>query len=198
MASPDPSRDPPWIHSQTNATVDLLVPNRHARCGSRRARLTRTARSRDGRRCRQVITVVLLPGTGSDDDYVYRAFSAALHDVGAMVVTPPPRPERLVGGYLTRPWTTPPGVTRPHRGRRRVDRRGGRHRPGRWRHPVSYRRGAGRPARMDGSRQPMLRAARCRAAPRISCAATGWPSTVAAMRASSPPWLARRTPPGRG
>jgi len=34
------------------------------------------------------VTTVLLPGTGSDDDYVYRAFSAALHDVGAVVVTP--------------------------------------------------------------------------------------------------------------
>ena len=29
------------------------------------------------------VTTVLLPGTGSDDDYVYRAFSAALHEVGA-------------------------------------------------------------------------------------------------------------------
>lgn len=46
------------------------------------------------------VTTVLLPGTGSDDDYVYRAFSAALHGCGAVVVTPPPRPERLVAGYL--------------------------------------------------------------------------------------------------
>lgn len=45
-------------------------------------------------------TVVLLPGTGSDDDYVYRAFSAALHDVGATVTTPEPEPEALVAGYL--------------------------------------------------------------------------------------------------
>jgi pimeloyl-ACP methyl ester carboxylesterase len=45
------------------------------------------------------ITVVLLPGTGSDDDYVYRAFSAALHDVGATVTTPAPEPERLVEGF---------------------------------------------------------------------------------------------------
>lgn len=44
-------------------------------------------------------TVVLLPGTGSDDDYVYRAFSPALHDCGAVVVTPAPEPERLVEGY---------------------------------------------------------------------------------------------------
>ena len=34
------------------------------------------------------VTAVLLPGTGSDDDYVYRAFCGALHDVGAVVVTP--------------------------------------------------------------------------------------------------------------
>ena len=34
------------------------------------------------------VTAVLLPGTGSDDDYVYRAFAAALHEVGAVVVTP--------------------------------------------------------------------------------------------------------------
>ncbi|RDH75212.1 alpha/beta hydrolase [Mycolicibacterium moriokaense] len=46
------------------------------------------------------VTAVLLPGTGSDDDYVYRAFSAALHDVGAVVVTPPPQPDRLIDGYI--------------------------------------------------------------------------------------------------
>jgi pimeloyl-ACP methyl ester carboxylesterase len=46
------------------------------------------------------VNVVLLPGTGSDDDYVYRAFSAALHGVGAHVVTPAPEPARLVAGYL--------------------------------------------------------------------------------------------------
>jgi pimeloyl-ACP methyl ester carboxylesterase len=46
------------------------------------------------------VTTVLLAGTGSDDDYVYRAFSAALHDVGAILVTPAPRPQRLVDGYL--------------------------------------------------------------------------------------------------
>lgn len=46
------------------------------------------------------VTTVLLPGTGSDDDYVYRAFSTALHEVGAPLVTPPPQPRRLVAGYL--------------------------------------------------------------------------------------------------
>ncbi|MCV7278622.1 alpha/beta hydrolase [Mycolicibacterium flavescens] len=45
------------------------------------------------------VTTVLLPGTGSDDDFVYRAFSAALHAEGATVVTPAPQPHRLVAGY---------------------------------------------------------------------------------------------------
>lgn len=45
------------------------------------------------------VTTVLLAGTGSDDDYVYRAFSGALHEVGALVVTPPPQPHRLIAGY---------------------------------------------------------------------------------------------------
>lgn len=45
------------------------------------------------------VTTVLLAGTGSDDDYVYRAFSAALHQVGAVVVTPAPTPGRLLDGY---------------------------------------------------------------------------------------------------
>src|SRR5882724_8851696 len=45
------------------------------------------------------VTTVLLAGTGSDDDYVYRAFSGALHDVGAVVVTPAPQPDRLIDAY---------------------------------------------------------------------------------------------------
>ncbi|GAY16190.1 serine aminopeptidase domain-containing protein [Mycobacterium sp. shizuoka-1] len=46
------------------------------------------------------VTAVLLPGTGSDDDYVYRAFAAPLHGVGAVVTTPRPQPARLVASYL--------------------------------------------------------------------------------------------------
>ncbi|BBZ75394.1 hypothetical protein MANY_07310 [Mycolicibacterium anyangense] len=46
------------------------------------------------------VTAVLLPGTGSDDDYVYRAFAAPLHAAGAVVVAAPPQPTRLVVGYL--------------------------------------------------------------------------------------------------
>lgn len=45
------------------------------------------------------VTTVLLPGTGSDEDFVYRAFSPALHDAGAIVVTPPPQPHRLIAGF---------------------------------------------------------------------------------------------------
>jgi pimeloyl-ACP methyl ester carboxylesterase len=46
------------------------------------------------------VTAVLLPGTGSDDDYVYRAFAVALHDAGAVVVAPAPQPDRLIDGYI--------------------------------------------------------------------------------------------------
>ncbi len=46
------------------------------------------------------VTTVLLPGTGSDDDYVCRAFSGPLKQAGAVLVTPPPQPESLIDGYL--------------------------------------------------------------------------------------------------
>ncbi|MEB3071299.1 alpha/beta hydrolase [[Mycobacterium] vasticus] len=46
------------------------------------------------------VTAVLLPGTGSDDDYIRRAFGQPLQQVGALVVTPAPRPEGLIAGYL--------------------------------------------------------------------------------------------------
>jgi len=46
------------------------------------------------------VTTVVLPGTGSDDDYVERAFAGPLRDAGALVVAPPPQPGRLVDGYL--------------------------------------------------------------------------------------------------
>ncbi|MGE2836726.1 alpha/beta fold hydrolase [Mycobacterium sp. SMC-4] len=45
------------------------------------------------------VTAVLLPGTGSDDDFVYRAFAGPLHAAGATVVTPRPQPQRLIAGY---------------------------------------------------------------------------------------------------
>lgn len=46
------------------------------------------------------ITAVVLPGTGSDHDYVYRAFSGPLRGAGAHLVAPAPQPDRLIDGYL--------------------------------------------------------------------------------------------------
>lgn len=48
---------------------------------------------------RDVVTV-LLPGTGSDDDYIERAFGPAMRAVGAVLIAAPPQPGRLVSGYL--------------------------------------------------------------------------------------------------
>ncbi|HEY9304662.1 MAG TPA: alpha/beta hydrolase [Mycobacterium sp.] len=47
------------------------------------------------------VTTVMLPGTGSDDDYVTRAFAKPLCDAGARIVAPPPQPNRLIDGYLS-------------------------------------------------------------------------------------------------
>jgi pimeloyl-ACP methyl ester carboxylesterase len=47
------------------------------------------------------VPTVLLPGVGSDDDYVYRAFSPALHAVGAIAMPHAPRPDGLIAGYLS-------------------------------------------------------------------------------------------------
>lgn len=55
------------------------------------------------------VPTVLLPGTGSDDDYVYRAFAPALHGVGAVPFRTP-RPARLIAGY--RAATMPRGTAR--------------------------------------------------------------------------------------
>ena len=48
----------------------------------------------------QGVVTVLLPGTGSDDDYLTRALAAPLARAGAVVVSVAPEPERLVDGYL--------------------------------------------------------------------------------------------------
>ncbi|MFV0494396.1 alpha/beta hydrolase [Mycobacterium sp.] len=45
------------------------------------------------------VTTVLLPGTGSDDDYVRRAFSGPLTAAGTTVEAPVPQPGRLIDGY---------------------------------------------------------------------------------------------------
>lgn len=47
------------------------------------------------------VTTVLLPGTGSDDVYVDRAFSGPVRNAGARLLTPKPQPDRLVAGYLS-------------------------------------------------------------------------------------------------
>lgn len=46
------------------------------------------------------VVTVLLPGTGSDDDYLRRAFGGPLEQAGATVVAVAPQPRRLVQGYL--------------------------------------------------------------------------------------------------
>ncbi|TGD86504.1 alpha/beta hydrolase [Mycolicibacterium sp. CH28] len=46
------------------------------------------------------VPAVLLPGTGSDDDYINRALAGPLHAAGAVLATPAPQPGRLVAGYL--------------------------------------------------------------------------------------------------
>lgn len=46
------------------------------------------------------VPTVLLPGTGSDDDYLARAFAPALDESGAPLVAHAPRPTRLIDGYL--------------------------------------------------------------------------------------------------
>jgi pimeloyl-ACP methyl ester carboxylesterase len=47
------------------------------------------------------VTTVMLPGTGSDDDYITRAFSRPLHEAGAQVLAPQPQPNQLIDSYLT-------------------------------------------------------------------------------------------------
>lgn len=45
------------------------------------------------------VRTVLLPGTGSDDDYLVRAFSEALAAAGSALVAATPRPDGLIAGY---------------------------------------------------------------------------------------------------
>lgn len=46
------------------------------------------------------VTAVLLPGAGSDDDYVRRAFTGPLQQVGAVLAAPPPASAGLIAGYV--------------------------------------------------------------------------------------------------
>lgn len=45
------------------------------------------------------VVTVLLPGTGSDDDYLRRALGAPLEAAGALVIAVPPHPDRLVASF---------------------------------------------------------------------------------------------------
>ncbi|MGV0992796.1 MAG: alpha/beta hydrolase [Mycobacterium sp.] len=47
------------------------------------------------------VVTVLLPGTGSDDDYLRRAFSGPLERAGAILVAVPPEPGDLLRGYAS-------------------------------------------------------------------------------------------------
>jgi len=46
------------------------------------------------------VTAVMLPGTGSDDSYIARAFGAPLRAAGVRLLAPRPQPTRLIDGYL--------------------------------------------------------------------------------------------------
>lgn len=46
------------------------------------------------------VRTVLLPGTGSDEDYLRRAFAGPLRQAGATLIAVAPEPRRLVAGYL--------------------------------------------------------------------------------------------------
>ncbi len=46
------------------------------------------------------VVTVLLPGTGSDDDYLRRVFTAPLRHAGAVLVAVPPRADDLIHSYL--------------------------------------------------------------------------------------------------
>ena len=133
------------------------------------------------------VTTVLLPGTGSDDDYVYRAFSAALHEVGAVVVTPPPQPDRLIDGYLATRWTTPRGPTRSRSaGCPSAPRWPPR---GRWPIPGTPSRCWPRCRPWTGSPETAPAALAARHSAQL-LRRDGLASATAQMRASSPPWLA--------
>ena len=49
----------------------------------------------------RAVRAVVLAGTGSDDDYITRAFGGPLRDAGATLLAPPPQPTRLIDGYLS-------------------------------------------------------------------------------------------------
>jgi pimeloyl-ACP methyl ester carboxylesterase len=81
-------------------TVDLLVPQRHASLQCLWG-YPQTSGQYLGVAINLLgVTAVILPGTGSDDDYIVRAFASPLHDAGARVAAQPPQPGHLIDGYL--------------------------------------------------------------------------------------------------
>ena len=132
------------------------------------------------------VTAVLLPGTGSDDDYVYRAFSAALHEVGAVVVTPPPQPDRLIDGY--RAELDNAARLGADRGRRGVHRRRG---GSRWAlaHPTQAVAVLAALPPWTGAPETAPAALAARHSADV-LRRDGLASATAQMRASSPRWLA--------
>ena len=79
--------DPPT----TTDTVDRMVPQRHAAPGQYLGVIIDL----------RAVRAVVLPGTGSDDDYITRAFGGPLRDAGAALLAPRPQPTRLIDGYLS-------------------------------------------------------------------------------------------------
>ncbi|QLL09378.1 alpha/beta fold hydrolase [Mycobacterium vicinigordonae] len=132
------------------------------------------------------VTTVLLPGTGSDDNYVYRAFSGPLEDLGALLITPAPNPGRLISGYLAALDNAarrgPVGVGGVSIGAAVAAA---------WAlaHPESTVAvlAALPPWSGDSTAAPAAHAARYTAA---QLRRDGLETTTAQMRASSPPWLA--------
>ena len=130
---------------------------------------------------------VLLPGTGSDDDYVYRAFSAALHDAGAAVVAPQPEPDAADRGLSRRELDNAAAEAPIAVGGVSI----GAAVATAWAlaHPAHARRGAGGAAGVDrapGNAPPPLPPGSRRSVLRRD----GLAAATAQMRAASPPWLA--------
>ena len=135
------------------------------------------------------VVIVLLPGTGSDDDYLRRALAGPLEAAGAVVVTVAPEPERLVDGYLR-------ALDRACRqaGSGRIAVGGvslGAALAARWASAHPERTvavlAALPPWTGDPGAAPAALSARHTAA---QLRRDGLAATTAAMRASSPPWLA--------
>jgi pimeloyl-ACP methyl ester carboxylesterase len=74
----------------TTDTVDRMVPRCHAAPGQYLGVVIEL----------HGVSAVVLPGTGSDDDYISRAFGGPLRDAGAQLIAPRPQPTGLIAGYL--------------------------------------------------------------------------------------------------